>query len=183
MATREELHDEARRLAELLGRQQRTIVFAESCTGGLISATLAEIPGISRWLCGSAVVYQEATKTAWLNVPSSILKEFGPVSAETAEAMALGVLRTTPQAAVAAAVTGHLGPQAPAEQDGLLYAAVAVREVASAMGMSLVIRSHRLERAGATATTGTGDSLRVCRQVSAATFVLAMVFSVLGGES
>lgn len=103
------------------------IVFAESCTAGLVSATFARIPGISAHHCGSAVVYRLDTKHQWLGVSEALLENPGPVSREVANAMAYGVLKKTPEADIAAAITGHLGPNAPADQDGLVWMAIAYR--------------------------------------------------------
>ncbi|HET6424444.1 MAG TPA: CinA family protein [Planctomycetaceae bacterium] len=114
-------------LATELREKGLKIVFAESCTAGLASATLARIPGISEQHCGSAVVYRLDTKHEWLGVSRGLLEDPGPVSKEVAEAMATGVLKKTPEADIAAAITGHLGPNAPAGQDGLIWMAVASR--------------------------------------------------------
>lgn len=115
------------RIAELLAARDRRIVFAESCTAGLVSAWLARVPGISDYLCGSAVTYREATKTAWLGIPTEVLQHHTAVSGVVTEMMASAALEKTPEAHIAAAVTGHLGPNAPPEQDGLVYVAIAVR--------------------------------------------------------
>ena len=53
------LAESARLLARQLAETRTRLVLAESCTGGLAAATLAAIPGISHWLCGSAVTYRE----------------------------------------------------------------------------------------------------------------------------
>src|SRR5688500_6750570 len=94
------LDEIARRVAEELARRRLRLVLAESCTAGLISATLAKTPGISEWLCGSAVVYRNATKIAWLGVPATVMEDpgSGPVSPQCAEAMARGALDQTPEA-------------------------------------------------------------------------------------
>lgn len=115
-------------VASLLQRTDRRVVFAESCTGGLVAASLARVPGISRFLCGSAVVYRLDTKAQWLGVPESLLINPGPVSGEVAAAMAEGVLARTPEADIAVSITGHLGPDAPKNLDGVLYIARAVRK-------------------------------------------------------
>jgi nicotinamide-nucleotide amidase len=117
----------ASRVVKQLRAQNVRLVLAESCTGGLAAALLARIPGVSEFLCGSAVVYQVETKTRWLRVSRRLLRNPGPVSAEVASAMAAGALRATPHADVAAAVTGHLGPGAPPSQDGLVFLAFAQR--------------------------------------------------------
>ena len=115
------------RIAELLIAGKRRVVFAESCTAGLVSASLARVPGISGYLCGSAVTYREATKIGWLGVPTAVVEQHTAVSEAVTRLMTSGVLANTPEADVAAAVTGHLGPNAPPEQDGLVHVAVAVR--------------------------------------------------------
>ena len=127
-----ELSKAAEQLAQLLQQSKQRIVFAESCTAGLVSATLAQVPGISQWYCGSAVVYRETTKTAWLKIPPEFIETNGVVSAEVAARMAKAVLEQTPDADISAAITGHLGPDAPAHLDGVVYIATAKRnDVAS----------------------------------------------------
>ena len=117
----------ARRVALLLTAKARKVVFAESCTGGLVSAALTKIPGISNYHCGGVVVYRNQTKMAYLGIPADLLENPGPVSREVAELMARAVLEKTPEADFAAAVTGHLGPNAPPKLDGLAFAVVARR--------------------------------------------------------
>ena len=60
------LKKEAQLLAQALFRSGAQLVLAESCTGGMAAAALTQNPGISKNFCGSAVVYQSETKTAWL---------------------------------------------------------------------------------------------------------------------
>ncbi|WP_339728672.1 nicotinamide-nucleotide amidohydrolase family protein [uncultured Gimesia sp.] len=110
----------------LILRGQR-LVIAESCTGGLVATLLTSLPGISEYFCGSAVVYRWDTKMKWLGVQPETLEKYTDVSVETAREMALGVLRQTPEASVAASITGHLGPDAPRQQDGMICIAVAFR--------------------------------------------------------
>lgn len=118
----------ARRVAQLLQASDRKVVFAESCTGGLVSGALTKIAGISSYHCGGLVVYRNETKMAWLDIPAAVLEDPGPVSTAVAELMARGALEKTPEADVAVSVTGHLGPQAPPELDGLVFSAVAWRD-------------------------------------------------------
>lgn len=121
------LDELARSTVSALVASSNQFVLAESCTAGLISATLARVPGVSEVLCGSAVVYQVETKSKWLNVNSGILDDPGPVSEEVAVAMATAVLDQTPQATIALSITGHLGPDAPSELDGTAWIAIAAR--------------------------------------------------------
>lgn len=117
----------ATEVKEALTHQGQKLVIAESCTGGLVAALLTSLPGISDLFCGSAVVYRWDTKMKWLGVNSETLEKYTDVSRETAREMALGVLKQTPEAALAASITGHLGPDAPQEQDGVICIAVARR--------------------------------------------------------
>ena len=73
--------------------QHKKISCAESCTGGLIAATLTEIPGSSEVFNGSAVVYSNQAKNKILGVSNEILNNFGAVSEECALAMCEGALR------------------------------------------------------------------------------------------
>src|SRR5690606_18272372 len=136
----------AAKLAARLSETQLQLVLAESCTAGLVSAVLGGVPGISKHLCGSAVVYQEATKTAWLGVTTQLLAERGAVSAETAAAMTSGALEKTPHANLAAAVTGHLGPDAPPELDGIVYIAIQRRASPASVRLHRLTASDRRER-------------------------------------
>ena len=87
----------------------RTIATAESCTGGGIGAVLTAIPGSSSVYKGGVVSYTNEVKMRLLNVSADALDRFGAVSAEVAEAMALGV-RNTLRTDVAVSVTGLAGP-------------------------------------------------------------------------
>jgi nicotinamide-nucleotide amidase len=164
----------AQNLADALRQRRLRIVFAESCTGGLVSATLARVPGISEWHCGSAVVYRLDTKHRWLGVPGGLLENPGPVSQAVAIAMATGVLERTPEADCAAAVTGHLGPNAPAEQDGLIWIAIARRSATGSLRTAT--ESHRLP----TQHPGEG-TLREARQQWAAQRMLEFALAIVTG--
>jgi Competence-damaged protein len=77
----------ARRVARLLKASGLKVVFAESCTGGLVSGALTRVPGISEHHCGGVVVYRNETKTAYLGIARKTLVDPGPVSREVAELM------------------------------------------------------------------------------------------------
>jgi nicotinamide-nucleotide amidase len=114
-------------ILRLLQKSGQQLVLAESCTAGLIAATLAETPSMSRHLCGSLVVYQIASKLCWLGLSPGAVTEANVVSRETAERMAEGALRQTPHATLSVAITGHLGPGAPPELDGTAWVAILFR--------------------------------------------------------
>src|SRR3954452_17190439 len=92
----------------LLARGE-TVAAAESLTAGLFCATLAEVPGASATLRGGVVVYATDLKTALAGVPADLLAAHGPVSPETARALAEGV-RERCDATWGVGLTGVAGP-------------------------------------------------------------------------
>lgn len=89
--------------------QGKTLVTAESCTGGGIGAALTAVPGSSNVYKGGIISYTNWVKHYLLGVDEALLETVGAVSAPVAEAMARGV-RETLQADVAVSVTGLAGP-------------------------------------------------------------------------
>lgn len=122
-----DLESKAAQIVELLAAGEKRLVLAESCTGGLVASTLATVPGVSQWLAGSMVVYQEASKTQWLGVAAETIENHTAVSAPVAHQMVAGALKQTPHSEIAASVTGHLGPGAPHGFDGLIFVSVGRR--------------------------------------------------------
>lgn len=113
------------RAATLLTRcQQRglTLVTAESCTGGLLTGLLTEIPGSSSVVERGYVTYSNRAKEECLGVPRELLEHFGAVSPEIARAMAAGALAHS-AADLAVSVTGIAGPDGGTAQKpvGLVY--------------------------------------------------------------
>ncbi|NOX98098.1 MAG: nicotinamide-nucleotide amidohydrolase family protein [Nitrospirae bacterium] len=109
----------------LLLMRKKTLAVAESCTGGLISHRLTNIPGSSGYFQGSVVAYSEGAKTKILHVPVETIKQFGAVSRETVQAMAKGIKETS-GADLGLAVTGIAGPGGGERKPvGLVYIAVA----------------------------------------------------------
>ena len=104
------------------------VATAESCTGGLVAATLTAIAGASDVLDRGLVTYSNKSKIELLGVPEGTLAEYGAVSSETALAMAQGaVMRAGVDLAVS--VTGVAGPGgASADKPiGLVYIGVATK--------------------------------------------------------
>jgi nicotinamide-nucleotide amidase len=93
----------------LLRDRGLTLATAESCTGGLVSVRLTDVPGSSDVFAGGIVAYSNDVKAGQLGVPEDVLREHGAVSAETAAAMARGALERV-GADVAVSVTGVAGP-------------------------------------------------------------------------
>lgn len=85
------------------------LVLAESCTGGLASAAITEIPGSSAWFERGFVTYSNEAKMEMLGVTAKTLEKFGAVSEETARELALGALKNS-HANVAISITGIAGP-------------------------------------------------------------------------
>ncbi len=96
-------------LLETYRRRGWKLAAAESCTGGLITALLTEIPGSSDVVERGFVTYSNAAKQELIGVPAAILAEHGAVSEATARAMAFGA-RAHSKADVAVSVTGVAGP-------------------------------------------------------------------------
>ena len=96
-------------LIEKLRTQKQTVGFGESCTGGLLSSTVAAVPGVSDVFLGGIVSYANQAKVDLLGVSSSLLKTEGAVSDKVARQMAQGV-RNQLKCDWSAAVTGIAGP-------------------------------------------------------------------------
>jgi len=94
---------------ESLMKYKKTIATAESLTGGLISATLVEVPGASNVVKGGFVTYQTVAKTMLLGVPEQTIEEHNVVSAEVARRMAEGA-REKLKVDIAVSATGLAGP-------------------------------------------------------------------------
>ncbi|WP_263384016.1 competence/damage-inducible protein A [Granulicella arctica] len=93
----------------MLGMRHLTLATAESCTGGLLAQRLTAIAGSSRYFLGGAVVYSDNLKTIFADVPAETISTKGPVSAETAIALAEGI-RSRTAASLGISITGIAGP-------------------------------------------------------------------------
>jgi nicotinamide-nucleotide amidase len=99
-----------------MARQKNvTLVTAESCTAGKLSALLSETPGAAEHLHGGFVTYTKASKIKSLGVPIALLREKGAVCPDVALAMAEGALARSP-ANMAVSITGVAGPDP--DEDG-----------------------------------------------------------------
>lgn len=98
------------------------VVCAESCTGGMISSALVNVPGVSDVLNESYVTYANSAKHKLLGVEEEALQTFGAVSRQVAEQMAVGAARAA-GAEASIAVTGIAGPDGgtPEKPVGLVY--------------------------------------------------------------
>lgn len=115
-------------VVNLLHAKKLTAACAESCTGGMLSARLVSVPGVSEVYRAGFVTYSNKAKKKLLNVKSETLKKHGAVSRKTAREMALGAAAVS-GADVTAAITGIAGPGGGTEKKpvGLVYIACSVR--------------------------------------------------------
>lgn len=109
-------------IGKLLTEKKLTLAIAESCTGGLITHRLTNVPGSSAYLVVAVIAYAYEAKVAALGVSWDTLNKFGAVSEETASAMARGV-RERFGVSLGLAVTGIAGPGGgtPEKPVGLTY--------------------------------------------------------------
>jgi nicotinamide-nucleotide amidase len=96
-------------VADGLLHRRLTIATAESCTAGLLAGRLTERPGSSAYVLGGFVAYANSAKQQQLGVPAELIESVGAVSAEVAEAMAIGARRQL-GADIGVGVTGVAGP-------------------------------------------------------------------------
>ena len=132
---------------EVLVARGQTLAVAESLTGGLLAATIVDVPGASRVFRGGLVVYATDLKATLADVPTDLLRAHGAVHPDTAAALARGA-RIRCGADWGLATTGVAGPDA---QDGVPVGTVYVA-VSSATAGDVV----RLELAGSRAEIRAG---------------------------
>jgi len=110
----------------LLRARRATVAVAESCTGGMLGARFTTVPGSSAYFLGGFLTYSNALKEKLLGVSAATLEQFGAVSKETAEEMAVGARRRT-GANYAVSITGVAGPDGGTEEKpvGLVYIGIA----------------------------------------------------------
>jgi len=113
------------KVGELLMEKGWTLAVAESCTGGLIGHRLTQISGSSDYFLEGAVTYSNKAKSSRLEVPASLIKDYGAVSEKVALAMAEG-MRKSSGADIGLSVTGVAGPDASDNKPaGLVFIAIA----------------------------------------------------------
>ncbi len=114
-------------VGELLRARRETIALAESCTGGLLSQMLTDIPGASDYMRAGWITYCNEAKMSQLDIPEKLIVDFGAVSEPVARMMAQQAAQKS-GADVAVAITGIAGPgggTAP-KPVGLVYIAVVI---------------------------------------------------------
>ena len=120
--------DAANALLEICKTKKLTLATAESCTGGLVAATISEIAGSSLVLDRGFVTYSNAAKQQMLGVTPATIDVYGAVSGECAEEMAKGALAHA-SVDLAISITGIAGPTGavPGKPIGLVFFCAASR--------------------------------------------------------
>ncbi len=123
-------------VGEVLRRKRATLAVAESATAGGLADRITSIAGASDYFVGGFITYTKAMKIEMLGVDPELLERCGPVSKETAEAMAQGAKRRT-GATYALSITGNAGPATDGDKApvGMMYIGLATP--------SSVISTHR----------------------------------------
>lgn len=136
-------------LPEALGKRLKekhlTIAFAESCTGGLASSMVTDIPGSSEYLMGSVVSYTNRVKHQLLGVKQETLERYTAVSEETCREMAEGIRRQL-GTDLGVSITGLAGPGGGTQDQpvGLVYVGVADKMVPRSGSAGLKRPAQRL---------------------------------------
>jgi nicotinamide-nucleotide amidase len=125
----QDAEDLAAVVGRLLVERRKTIALAESCTGGMISSMLTDVPGSSAYFLGSLVSYANTVKQSLLGVEEETLRRYGAVSDEAARQMARGA-RERFDADLAVSVTGIAGPEggSPEKPVGTIFFGLAERD-------------------------------------------------------
>lgn len=112
------------RIVMLMQQKKLTLAVAESCTGGMLSSKIIDVPGVSEVYKAGFVTYANEAKQKLIGVKEETLKQFGAVSEQTAKEMVAGTLKAA-EADVAVAITGIAGPGGGTKEKpvGLVYIA------------------------------------------------------------
>ena len=123
---------------KMLKEHNLKIATAESCTGGLVSSRLTEIPGVSECFMNGITTYSNEAKMNFLKVSRDTLDKYGAVSEETALEMVKGI-RTVSNTEVGISVTGIAGPDGgtPEKPVGLVYVAVSCLDKTGVLKLNL----------------------------------------------
>ena len=120
--------DLTKTLAQILLSRNWTVSLAESCTGGLVCATLTELAGSSEWFERGYITYSNEAKMECLGVSGKLLEAFGAVSEEVAKAMAEGA-QINAGVNASLSITGIAGPSGGSKEKpvGMVCFAWAIR--------------------------------------------------------
>ena len=116
------------KIKKLCEDQGLKISLAESCTGGLLSSLITELPGCSSFFETSLVTYSNKSKIDFLGVKKNTISKYGAVSHQTAKAMVIGLISKT-KTDIAISITGVAGPTGGTKKNpvGTVYFGIAIK--------------------------------------------------------
>ena len=124
---RKDIFDLAKEVFDLASINKELITSAESCTGGMLSSAITEIPGSSAIFECGFVTYSNNSKVKLLSVNENTLNYHGAVSEEVAGEMAIGALNNS-QASLAISITGIAGPGGSIKKpEGMVCFSIAIK--------------------------------------------------------
>jgi nicotinamide-nucleotide amidase len=104
-----DLHEVTQELASVLIKNNWCLSTAESCTGGMVAASITELAGSSEWFERGYVTYSNQAKSQDIDVSQNLIEQHGAVSDQVARAMALGAKQNS-GSDIALSITGIAGP-------------------------------------------------------------------------
>ena len=116
------------KIKKLCDEKNLKISIAESCTGGLLSSLITELPGCSSFFETSLVTYSNKSKMDFLGVKKNTISQYGAVSHQTAKAMVIGLISKT-KTDIAVSITGVAGPSGGTKKNpiGTVYFGIAIK--------------------------------------------------------
>ena len=137
------MHSEIK-LLETLTKKKLTLAIAESCTGGLLSNRITNIPGSSKVFLLGTITYSNESKNKVLKVPAKIIQTKGAVSPEAALAMAKGI-RELAHASFGLGITGIAGPGASTKEKPIGTVFIGLSSSKKLIAREFHFRGNRLE--------------------------------------
>ena len=104
-----DLHEITQELARMLIKNHWYLSTAESCTGGMVAASITELAGSSEWFERGYVTYSNQSKSEDIDVSQNLIEQYGAVSDQVARAMALGAKQNS-GSDLSLSITGIAGP-------------------------------------------------------------------------
>ncbi|MCM8766278.1 MAG: competence/damage-inducible protein A [Candidatus Omnitrophica bacterium] len=112
-------------VGKLLFKKRKSLAVAESCSGGLLAHRITNVSGSSRYFISGVIAYSNTEKVRLLKIPSELIRKYGAVSREVAEAMAKNIRKLT-KTDIGIGITGIAGPKGGSLRKpvGLVYIAL-----------------------------------------------------------
>lgn len=129
-------------ILKLLDKKHLTISIAESCSGGLTSDLITNIPGSSKIFKGSIISYSNESKISLLNVSKESIERFGAVSDQVAKEMALGV-RKRFNTDIGLSITGIAGPTGESKDKPIGFTCFGINDSNGDFVANRILSNHR----------------------------------------